>query len=206
MRPTPDPSHAARTGDASLHPSDALLPAYARAVIAAALGGPEAQKPRDADLARTASAFVTLHHPNGALQGCIGTIEPRGPLVDTVTDCARSAAFRDPRGVRLTREDVAHLFVEVSVLSPTEPIAFTDEASARAALRVGVDGVVLDYRSHRGTFLPQMWPRLGDAATFLDELKRKAGLPRDFWSPEIRLSRYTVTPYTDGEEPPLEDD
>ena len=192
--------------EAPAHASDALLPAYAREVIAAALGGPEATKPDAPDLARVAAAFVTLHRPDGALQGCIGTIEPRGRLIDTVADCARSAAFRDPRGVHLTRADVADLFVEVSVLSPTEEIRFTDEPSARRALRVGVDGVVLEHGSHRGTFLPQMWPRLGDAANFLDELKRKAGLPKNFWSPEIRLYRYTVESHTDGAPPPDHED
>jgi AmmeMemoRadiSam system protein A len=182
-------------------PADSLLPKYARAVLAAARGGPEADRPHAAELHRTAGAFVTLRRPDGALQGCIGTIEPRGPLLVTVGDCARGAAFRDPRGVRLALADVADLFVEVSVLSPTERVPFTDEASARAALRPGRDGVVLRWRDHQGTFLPQMWPRLGDAAHFLDELKRKAGLPMDFWSPEIELSRYTVEAYTDGVEP-----
>lgn len=181
--------------------ADALLPRYARAVIAAALGGPEADRPAAPELQRTAAAFVTLRRPDGALQGCIGTIEARGPLLETVADCARGAAFRDPRGVRLSLADVADLFVEVSVLSPTERVPFVDEASARAALRPGRDGVVLRWRNHQGTFLPQMWPRLGDAANFLDELKRKAGLPMDFWSREIELSRYTVEAYTDGVEP-----
>ena len=30
---------------------------------------------------------------------------------------------------------------------------------------------------------------------FLGELKRKAGLPRTFWHPDLRLSRYTVEKY-----------
>lgn len=190
----------------SEHTSDDLLPRYARDCIRAALGGPPAERPHARDLERRAAAFVTLRHPTGELQGCIGTIEPRGSLLDTVADCAIGAAFRDPRGARLDRGDADRLFVEVSVLSPTEPIAFTDEASARAALRPGRDGVVLKYRRHQGTFLPQMWPRLRDAATFLDELKRKAGLPSDFWSPEIELERYTVEAHTDGKEPPERDD
>ena len=187
------------------HLRDDALPRYARECIRAALGGPEAVRPRDADLQRSAGAFVTLRHADGELQGCIGSIEPRGALVDVVADCAIGAAFRDPRGTRLDRAEADRLFIEVSVLSPTERVAFTDEASARAALRPGKDGVVLRYRRHQGTFLPQMWPRLGDAATFLDELKRKAGLPMDFWSPEIELYRYTVEAHTDGVEPPERD-
>lgn len=183
-------------------PEDAVLPRHAREVIRAALGGPQAGKPEADSLRRRAAAFVTLRWPDGSLQGCIGTVEAREPLLDAVTDGARSAAFHDPRGRRLSRADADVLFVEVSVLSPLEPIPFTDEASALAALRPGTDGVVLRCHGRQGTFLPQMWERLGDRAVFLDELKRKTGFPQRFWSPEIRLLRYTVDSYSDGEEPP----
>lgn len=195
------PMHADKTRPAE---TDADLPRYAREVIRAALGGPPAVRPRAPALERSAAAFVTLRHPSGELQGCIGTIEPRGPLADAVASGARSAAFHDPRGRRLDLKAADDLFIEVSVLSPLEPIAFHDEASARAALRPGRDGVVLRCNGHQGTFLPQMWPRLGDAANFLDELKRKAGFSRDFWSPSIQLWRYTVEPFSDGKEPPHE--
>jgi hypothetical protein len=43
-----------------------------------------------------------------------------------------------------------------------------------------------------------MWPQLGDAATLLRELKRKAGLPADFWSAEMAVSRYTVESAVDA--------
>lgn len=188
------------------HPEDASLPRYARAVIRAALGGPPAERPDGPAMERPAAAFVTLRWPDGELQGCIGTIEPRGPLADAVRDSARSAAFHDHRGRRFSLADADHLHVEVSVLSPLEDIPFTDEASARAALRPGVDGVVLRCDGRQGTFLPQMWPRLRDAATFLHELKMKAGFPPDFWSPRIQLLRYTIDHHSDGREPPPERD
>lgn len=185
----------------------AALPRYARACIRAALGGPCAERPAGGPMDRPAAVFVTLRWPDGTLQGCIGTIEPRLPLAAAVQDAARSAAFHDPRGRRLCLADVDHLFVEVSVLSPLEELAFTDEPSARAALRPGVDGVVLREGGRQSTFLPQMWPRLGgDPALFLDELKRKAGFPPDYWSPAVRLLRYTVEKSTDGPEPPPERD
>ncbi|MEZ4294731.1 MAG: AmmeMemoRadiSam system protein A [Polyangiaceae bacterium] len=190
----------------ALPPEDALLPGYARGVIRAALGGPKTPRPAGPSFDRRAAAFVTLRWPDGTLQGCIGTIEPRAPLADAVAGAARSAAFQDPRGRPLHLPDADALFIEVSVLSPTEPIPCTDEPSARAALRPGKDGVVLRCRGHQGTFLPQMWPRLGDPATFLTELKRKAGLPADYWSPDIELLRYTVETHTDGQEPPEEHD
>jgi uncharacterized protein len=186
--------------------TDADLPKYVRACIRAALGGPPAQRPQGPAMERHAAAFVTLRHPDGELQGCIGTIEPRGPLVDAVASGARSAAFYDPRGRRLDLRAAEDLFVEVSVLSPLEQISFTSEETARAALRPGRDGVVLRCAGRQGTFLPQMWPRLGDPETFLNELKRKAGFPKTFWSPDIRLWRYTVESFIDGREPPPERD
>ena len=94
---------------------------------------------------------------------------------------------------------------DVARLASLARIELTDEASARAALRPGIDGVVLRCHGRQGTFLPQMWPRLGDSATFLVELKRKAGFHQRFWSPDIELYRYTVECYTDGKEPPFEE-
>jgi len=55
-----------------------------------------------------------------------------------------------------------------------------------------VDGVIFEYTHHRSTFLPQVWEQLPAPATFMSQLKRKAGLPGDFWSPEVKLSRYLV--------------
>jgi hypothetical protein len=72
-------------------------------------------------------------------------------------------------------------------------LAVTDEASALATLRPNIDGVVFEYRHFRSTFLPQVWEQLPDPAEFLAQLKRKAGLPMDFWAEPVRLSRYTVS-------------
>jgi len=185
-------------------PDPGALARYARACIRAALGGPIAERPGGPDMERSTAAFVSLHWPDGDLQGCIGTIEPNGPLVDAVKESALGAAFRDPRARRLTLADSDALFIEVSVLSPLEPVPFTDEASACAALRYGIDGVVLRHAGRQATFLPQMWPRLRSAAILLDELKQKAGFAGDFWSPDIHLFRYTVELWSDGSPPPEE--
>jgi hypothetical protein len=55
-----------------------------------------------------------------------------------------------------------------------------------------VDGVIFECEEHRSTFLPQVWEQLPDPRDFLDHLRRKAGLPRGFWAPEVRISRYGV--------------
>ena len=44
-----------------------------------------------------------------------------------------------------------------------------------------------------------MWESLPDPRDFVGALKRKAGLPADFWSPEVRVSRYTVARWHEAE-------
>lgn len=169
------------------------LTRYAREVIAHALGAAEPEAPRGGVFDAPAATFVTLHHPDGTLQGCIGALRPREALALGVKHNALAAAFQDPRGQRLAPDDVRALEVEVSVLTPLERVDYDgSEEGARAALRPGVDGLVLTWDGHDGTFLPQVWDELHDPKRFLDQLKRKAGLPTHFWSDGVLLHRYTV--------------
>ena len=50
----------------------------------------------------------------------------------------------------------------------------------------------LERNSRRATFLPQVWEALADPRAFVCALKRKAGLPENFWNPQVNISRYTV--------------
>lgn len=170
---------------------EVLLP-LARNAISTHLGGPGTPRPSaPAWLDQPGASFVTLTR-NGRLRGCIGSLEPWRPLGDDVASNAVSAATRDPRFQPVRLPELDALRIEVSVLSPREPIDFPDEAGAVAALRPGVDGVVLSHGRHRGTFLPQVWDQVPDPARFLDQLKVKAGLPPSWWDDDVRLERYTV--------------
>jgi len=142
-------------------------------------------------LAHPAATFVTLTR-NGSLRGCIGSLEAWRPLADDVRENACSAAFRDPRFPPLSADELAEIRVEVSLLTPAEPMHFADESDALRQLRPGVDGLILSHGSHRATFLPQVWEQLPEPAVFLAHLKQKAGLRPDFWSDDIALSRYRV--------------
>ncbi len=137
------------------------------------------------------ASFVTLHLA-GELRGCIGSVEAHRPLGEDVVRNARAAAYRDPRFPPVIAGEIARLQVEVSMLSPREPLAAETEGDAIAQMRPGIDGICLDYGEMRSTFLPQVWESLPEPTEFLGELKRKAGLPRTFWHPDLRLSRYTV--------------
>lgn len=135
------------------------------------------------------AAFVTLHHA-GELRGCIGTLEARDPLVLEVADKAFAAAFRDPRFIPLAADELDSLEISISVLSPPRPLPVASEAELLEQLRPGVDGLILSDGLRRATFLPSVWEQLPDPADFLAQLKRKAGLPVQHWSADLRLERY----------------
>lgn len=179
-----------------------LLTTLARAAIARELDGSppappiaEALAAADLDwLAQPGAVFVTLTR-RGELRGCIGSLEARRPLREDVEANARAAAFADPRFPPLTREELDQVRVEVSLLTPAEPLSFTSEADALGRLRPGRDGVILEYGPRQATFLPQVWAQLPEPSAFLAHLKRKAGLDPTFWDDGIRLFRYRVEKY-----------
>ncbi len=169
----------------------ATLLQLARSAIGDAFGFETDPVERAPWLLQPGATFVTLTK-KGALCGCIGSIEARRPLYDDVRENAVAAAFQDSRFRPLKPTEFELMHVEVSLLSPTEPITFTDEAGALAALRPHVDGVVFEYGRHRSVYLPQVWEQLPTPSEFLFHLKEKAGLPGKFWAPGVRLSRFTV--------------
>lgn len=144
------------------------------------------------------ATFVTLEK-GGQLRGCIGALTAYQPLVQDVAAHAYAAAFEDPRFPELRMEEFSALEVHISVLSPPEPLHFGSEDELLAQLRPGEDGLILHFRHHRGTFLPSVWEHLADPYVFLAQLKQKAGLPLDFWSPELQVERYTTEYFGDGD-------
>lgn len=163
----------------------------ARAEIGQHLGHALPVPPPADWLRQPGASFVTLTKM-GDLRGCIGSLEAYRPLGEDVRANALAAAFRDPRFMPLAREEFNDIRVEVSLLSPSESLAVGSEDEALSVLRPGIDGLILEYAQHRSTFLPQVWEQLPEPFEFLAHLKRKAGLPQDFWAADVRLSRYTV--------------
>ena len=147
------------------------------------------------------ASFVTLtsgRAPGGALRGCIGSLEARRPLREDVEANAVAAALHDPRFAPLTARELDDTVVEVSVLSAPTALPAADEAELLARLRPGVDGVVLSACGRRATFLPQVWEQLPDPADFLARLRRKAGLPADYWGRDVVVETYTVTAWQEA--------
>jgi len=168
----------------------ALL-AHARWAIAERLGLAGEPPVTPAPLEAPGACFVTLSQA-GALRGCIGSLEVHRPLVLDVTENARAAAFRDPRFAPVSAGEWPGIQVEVSLLGPPEALEAGSEAELLAQLRPGVDGLILAAGPRRATFLPQVWEQLPDGRDFLLQLRRKAGLPGDYWGPDLRCWRYQV--------------
>ncbi len=187
---------AAAAGD---DPGPALL-ARARNAIAAQFKLAPQVEPAHPLLAQPGATFVTLTQ-NGALRGCIGSLQAHRALDQDVRANAVAAALRDPRFAPLTVEELPRTRVEVSLLTAPVPMRFTDEADALRQLRPNVDGVIFSVGIHRSTFLPQVWEQLPSPRQFMAHLKQKAGLPADYWSPEVELQRYEVRKWKDAPTP-----
>jgi AmmeMemoRadiSam system protein A len=173
------------------------LLAIARGAIAEQLGIPTPFFDEAQWLDELGATFVTLTCA-GALRGCIGSLVAERPLRTDVISNALAAAFSDPRFSPLSAREYREIEVEVSLLSPMQPITVESETQAVTLLRPGIDGVLLEYGRQRGTFLPQVWEQLPEPRAFLAHLKQKAGLPADFWTDGVRLSRYTVTKWREA--------
>ena len=128
------------------------------------------------------ACFITLElRDGGQLRGCTGTLEARLPLVEEVIYSTHHTAFFDPRFPAVVAAEVEGLRVEISVLTPSEPLAYGSADELCRVLRPGTDGVTLRIKGYRGTFLPQVWERFPDPQDFLGALCHKMGLPRKAW-------------------------
>lgn len=169
----------------------AILLKLARDAIAERYGAPSSPPPHEPWLAEPGATFVSLMQ-NGRVRGCIGSVQALQPLLEDVQQNASAAAFRDPRFEPLREDEFSCTQVEVSLISSMHRIIFDSEHSALSQIRPGVDGVVFEYAHFRSTFLPKVWEQLPTVEAFMTQLKIKAGLPGDFWAPQVKLSPFTV--------------
>ena len=158
--------------------------------------------PHSGVFAEKRGVFVTLH-ARGRLRGCIGVIEAFEPLGESITRCAASAAFEDPRFSPVNQEEVRELQIELSLLSPPEPILPQN-------IEIGKHGLLISQAAKRGLLLPQVavLHKLG-REQFLEETCRKAGLAAHAWQePETQILGFTCEVFsetaTNGDQPSFE--
>jgi AmmeMemoRadiSam system protein A len=170
-----------------------LLLRLAHTSIQAALDG------RDLDLTSPSphldeqrGAFTTLY-VRGQLHGCVGYVLPVASLYGTIAETARAAAFEDTRFPPITGADLPHLTVDISVLSPLQPIKPED-------VEIGRHGLLIAMGFRRGLLLPQVPVEHGwDRVTFLEQTCRKAGLPPDAWQKGATLEAFTAEVFGEQE-------
>jgi AmmeMemoRadiSam system protein A len=141
--------------------------------------------PPTAHLAEPRGVFASLYR-RGELRGCIGYVLPISPVYRAVADTARAAAFEDTRFSPVTLPDARDLEIELSILSPPQPIS-------SEAIEVGRHGLLITFLGMRGLLLPQVpiehhW----DRTTFLEQTCRKAGLPLDAWQKGATIEAFTA--------------
>ncbi len=135
------------------------------------------------------ATFVTLER-KGALRGCIGSLAPHRPLLGDALVNAVKAGFADPRFGPLSVDELEDLDLSVSILSHPRAMAVASEDDLVAALDPDRDGLILADGAHSALFLPSVWSSLPDPRAFVRQLKRKAGLAADHWSPTMTARRF----------------
>jgi AmmeMemoRadiSam system protein A len=135
--------------------------------------------------------FVTLH-ARGRLRGCIGVIEAFEPLGESIARCAASAAFQDPRFSPVNAEEFRELQIELSLLSPPEPILPRN-------IEIGKHGLLISQAAKRGLLLPQVAVQHNfTREQFLEETCRKAGLAAHAWQePETQILGFTCEVFSE---------
>jgi len=141
-------------------------------------------------LAQPRGVFTSLHW-RGELRGCVGYVLPVSSLYRAVAETARAAAFEDARFYPVSPAEAPELEVELSVLSPPQPIRAED-------VEIGRHGLLISRSGSRGLLLPQVpvehhWDRI----TFLEQTCRKAGLPLDAWQKGAAIEAFTAEIFGD---------
>jgi AmmeMemoRadiSam system protein A len=144
--------------------------------------------PKDMDIltSRSAGAFVSLHM-DGALRGCIGTIQATQPdLAKEIIYCARQSCSADPRFDPVQAGELDALDIKVDILGDPEPVPGPEHLDARRY------GVIVQRGSQRGLLLPDL-EGVDTVDEQLDIARRKAGIPP---GADVDLFRFEVERHT----------
>jgi len=180
----------------TLEEKKALLKA-ARETIHAAFGRMDTPAPdysKYPALKWESGAFVTLTI-NQELRGCIGYIESDKYLYETICDAAKQAAFHDPRFYPLSAKEYEQVEIEISVLTPAEPIKSYDE------IEIGKHGLIVQENGRRGLLLPQVATEYNMTRDeFLEAICQKAGLDKNLWRrKQINLMVFSALVFNEKE-------
>lgn len=139
-------------------------------------------------------AFVTVRVTK-ELRGCFGYVNAFYPLAQSVQEVAVKAATEDPRFEPVLLEELDAMELEISVLETPVKVEHVEE------IEVGVHGLILESRYHRGLLLPTVPTEYGwDREQFLNHTALKAGLPSDAWkNKNVTLLKFTAEKFSESD-------
>lgn len=129
-------------------------------------------------------SFVTLTKRD-RLRGCVGSIEPRLPLVEDVRHNAGAAALQDFRFPPVSMDELNEIEIEISCLTAPQALEYDYPGELETKLRAHIDGVILRDGMRRATFLPQVWEKVPATAEFLNRLCQKMGVNKNLWKSKM---------------------
>ncbi len=148
----------------------------------------------DQNLRTPCGAFVTVR-VHGELRGCFGYVNAYYPLAQSVQEVGVKSALEDPRFEHIGAEELDAMELEISVLDAPVKVEKIDE------IEVGVHGLILETRTHRGLLLPSVPTEYGwDREQFLNHTALKAGLPPDAWkNKNVTLFRFKAEKFSESD-------
>jgi uncharacterized protein (TIGR00296 family) len=152
-----------------------------------------------------AGVFVSLYHKSlnakPLLRGCIGFVLPQPNLDNSVIAAATAAATRDPRFAPVTCEELGNIIFEISILRAPIEIKVNDPSEYLNQIRIGKDGLILEWEYGTGLLLPQVPVELlWNVEDYLANLCHKAGAPIDIWrSPNSKIYKFQAIVFTEVE-------
>lgn len=169
----------------------ALLLRLAHESVLSALEGRELpMDPPTPRLAAVRGVFTSLYL-RGELRGCVGYVFPIYSVYRAVAETARAAAFDDNRFTPVNKGEAPNLEVQLSILSPAQPIRVEE-------IEIGRHGLLVSQHRRRGLLLPQVPIEHGwDRTAFLEQTCRKAGLPLDAWQKGATIEAFTAEVFGD---------
>jgi AmmeMemoRadiSam system protein B/AmmeMemoRadiSam system protein A len=189
MATSAPPSPAMTIANLSAEHEQAILKSAVR-ILAAATQGRDVQLSPD-DLAGVSQlpvlgAFVSLKR-SGKLRGCCGFLGQSAALSMALVHAARRTVNDDHRFPPVAARELAHLDVEVWLLSNQQPVAARGLAR-KEAVQIGRHGLQIARGEARGLLLPGVAVEHGlDAEGFLEHVCLKANLPPTAWREDDTL-------------------
>lgn len=138
------------------------------------------------------ASFVTIEL-DGILRGCIGSIIAHKPLIKDLIDNAYASAYKDNRFPPVTQKESEKIDIKVSLLSKPVRIIFDNEDDLIDSIVPYKDGLIIRDGNYKSVFLPEVWKMISEKRKFLEELKQKAGLQKNYFSQTLEAFRFYTT-------------